>query len=99
MDNHVSHDDLTTAARPKYNNMVASDKYFKLDPKDANILALTTKITALKQSVSANKANVTSGGGSGGGYRGNQGDKITCVGKWRTVNKGATMQHKGKTVW
>ena len=30
------------------------------------------KVTALEQSVSENSANVTSGGGSGGGYRGNQ---------------------------
>ena len=92
------HDDLATAAREKYNNMVASDEYSKLDPKDAKILALTTKVTALKRSVSAILANVTSRGGSGGGYRGNQGNKIAGVEKWRTVNKGATIQHEGKTV-
>ena len=93
------HDYLATVAHAKYSNMVASDKYSKLDPKDANILALTTKVTALKRSVSANLANVTSGGGSGGGYNGKQGNKIAVVEKWCTVNKGATIQHKGKTVW
>ena len=73
--------------------------YIKLDPKYAKIIALTTKVTAIKQSVSKNLANVTSGGWSGGGYRGNQSNKIAGVEKWRTVNKGATIQHKGKTVW
>ena len=80
MNNNISHDDLATAARAKYNNMVASDKYYKLDPKDAKILALTTKVTALERSVSANSENVTSGGRSGGGYRGNQGKKLQV---WR----------------
>ena len=96
--NNMSHDDIATAARAKYNNMVAYDKYSKLDPKDSKVLALTTKVTALERSVSENPENVTSGGGSGGGYRGNQGEKIAGVEKWRTVNKGATIQHEGKTV-
>ena len=96
--NNMSHDDIATAARAKYNNMVAYDKYSKLDPKDSKVLALTTKVTALERSVSENPANLKSGGRSGGGYRGNQGDKIAGVEKWRTVNKGATIQHEGKTV-
>ena len=99
LNNHMLHDDLATAARAKYNNMVASDEYSKLDPKDAKILALTTKVTAIERYVSANPANMTSGGGSGGGYRGNQGDKIAGVEKCPTVNKCSTIQHKGKTVW
>ena len=73
--------------------MVASDEYSKLDPKDAKILPLTKKVTDIEGSVSANLANMRSGGGSGGGYRRNQGDKIAGVEKWRTVNKGATIQH------
>ena len=74
LNNHMSHDDIATAARVKYKNMVASNEYYKLDPKDAKILALTTKVTALERSVSENLADMTSGGGSGGGYRGNQGE-------------------------
>ena len=69
LNNHMSHDDLSTVARLKYNNMVASDKYSKIDPKDAKIIALTKKVTAIKRSVSANLANVKYGGGYGGGYR------------------------------
>ena len=67
--NHMSHEDIETADRAKYNNMVDSNKYSKLDPKDAAILALTKKFTALERSVSANLVNVTSGGEYGGGYR------------------------------
>ena len=93
------HDDLVTAANVKFKNMVASDEYSKLDPKYSNILALTTKVTDLERSVSANSENVTSGGVYGGGYNGNQGDKIAGVEKWRTSNKVATIQHEGKTVW
>ena len=70
LNNHMLHDDLTTAARAKYNKMVDSNKYYKLDPKDAKIIALTTKVTALERFVSANSANVTSCGRSSGGYRG-----------------------------
>ena len=79
--------------------MVASDEYYKLDPKYANIISLTTKVNALERSVSANSSNVTSGGGYGDGYNGNQGDKIAGVEKWRTLNKCATNQNEGKTVW
>ena len=46
--NHMSHDDLATAARAKYNNMVASDEYSKLYPKNAKIIDLTTKVTSLE---------------------------------------------------
>ena len=99
MNNHIPHDDLATAAREKLNNMIASDEYSKLDSKNVKILSLMSKATALKRSVTVNSSNVTSGGGSGGGYRGNQGNKIAGVGKWRTFNKGATIQNKGKTVW
>ena len=98
LNNHIFHDDLATAARVKYNNIFASDKYSKLDPKDAKIIALRTKFTTLKRSISANLANVKSSGGSGGGYNVNQGNKIAGVEKWCTVNKSTTIQHKGKTV-
>ena len=41
LNNHMLNDDLATAACAKYNNIVSSNKYYKLDPKDAKILALT----------------------------------------------------------
>ena len=88
----MSHDDIVTADRAKYNNVVASDEYSKLDHRDSKIIALTKKVTALEQSISENLANVTSGGGSGRQNKGNQGAKIEGVDKWRTVNEGTTIQ-------
>ena len=99
LNNHTLHDDLANAARAKYNKMVASDEYYELDTKDANIFALMTNATAIEKSVSANLANVTSSGGFGGGYRGKKGEKIAGVEKLRTVNKCDTIQHEGKTSW
>ena len=69
------HDDLATASSEKYNNIVASKEYSKIDPKDAKTLALTTKVTAIKRSVGTKLVNVTYGCGSGGGYKVNQGDR------------------------
>ena len=43
LNNHMLHDDLSTADSVKYNNRVDSDEYSKLDPKDAKIIALTKK--------------------------------------------------------
>ena len=96
LNNNMSHDELAAAAQAKYNNMVASDEYSKLDPKDAKILSLTTKITALERSVSVNSANVTSSGGSVGEYIGNKGNKIAGVEKWRTVNKAPPSNTRGR---
>ena len=63
LNNHRLHDDIATTSHTKYKKMVASDEYSKFDRKDAKILSLT----ALERSDSENSANVTSGGGSGGG--------------------------------
>ena len=75
------HDELAAVDSVKYNNRVDSDEYSKLDPKDAKIIALTKKVTALERSVSENLANVTSGGESGSGYRGNQGKQKHMCGE------------------
>ena len=48
LNNHMSHDDLATAAHAKFDNIVASNEYSKLDTRDVKILVLTTKVTALE---------------------------------------------------
>ena len=55
-----------TAARSKYNNMDACDEYSKVDPKDAKILSLTTRLENLEKSTNANSAHATTRGGNGG---------------------------------
>ena len=62
----MSFDKLCTAARSKYNNMDACDEYSKVDPKDAKILALTTRLENIDKSTNANSAHATTGGGGGG---------------------------------
>ena len=48
LNNDMLYDDLATSVFAKYNNMVASDKYYKLDPKYSKIFALTKTSTVLK---------------------------------------------------
>ena len=62
----MSFDELCTTARSKYNNMNACDEYSKVDPKDAKILALTTRMENIEKSTNANSAHATTGGGGGG---------------------------------
>ena len=50
----MTFDELCTAARSKYNNMDACDKYSKVDPKDAKILALTTRLENIEKSTNTN---------------------------------------------
>ena len=63
----MSLDELCTAARSKYNNMYACDEYSKVDPKDAKILSLTTRLENIEKSTNANSAHAKTGGGGGGG--------------------------------
>ena len=46
--------------------MDACNKYSKVDPKDAKILSLTTKLENLKKSTNANSSHATTGGSNGG---------------------------------
>ena len=45
--------------------MDACGKYSKVDPKDAKILALTTRLENLEKSTNVNSAHATTGGGNG----------------------------------
>ena len=94
----MSFNELCTAARSKYNNMDACNEYSKADPKDAKILALTTRLEYLKKSTNANLTHATTGGGNGGnnfqgaGSKNNNptGNMTGQIATWRTINKGPT---------
>ena len=94
----ISFDKLCTAARSKYNNMDACDEYSKVDPKDAKILALTTRLENLDKYTNANSAHATTSGGNGGnnlqgaGSKNNNptGNMTGQIATWRTINKGPT---------
>ena len=74
------------------------DEYSKVDPKDAKILALTTRLKNLEKSTNANSAHATTGGGGGGnnlqgaGSKNNNptGNMTGQMATWRTINKGPT---------
>ena len=78
--------------------MYACDEYSKVDPKDAKILSLTTRLDNLDKSTNANSAHNTTGGGGGGnniqgaGSKNNNptGNMPRHIATWRTINKGPT---------
>ena len=75
--------------------MDACDEYSKVDPKDAKILALTTRLENLEKSTNTNSAHATTGGGNGGnnlqgaGSKNNNptGNMTGKIATWRTINK------------
>ncbi len=86
----ITPEDLIQAARSKYNNMVEDKSWGKVDPKDAVIMALTTKITALEKKVAAptnplpkNTALATSGPASN-------------IDAWRKKFDGASKEVNGR---
>ena len=94
----MTFDKPCTAARSKYKNMDACDKYSKVDPQDANILALTTRLKNPEKSNNANSAHATTSGGGGvnnlrgAGSKNNNptGNMTGQIATWSTINKGPT---------
>ena len=111
----MTFDQLCSAARSKYNNMEASDEYSKVDPKDATIMALTSRLEIMEKSNTTKAALATTGGGRGGPGGGSTGGgtgsgKVTKnnptgdwtggVATWRTIKKGPTATAPDdSTVW
>ena len=90
---NLRHDQIILAARSKYNNMEATGEWSKVDPKDAKILALTTRLESLenagKPSATPTSAvHATTGTAS-------QDGKVGGVAAWRTAKKGETMERDG----
>ena len=103
----VTPDSLIQVAKEKYNNMVAQKEWNKTDPKDAKILALTTRLNKLEKEKkpAANPtppAGSNSVGGKGTAPKGVQKDGKTYVEGlnylelWRTIKKGGTINRDGK---
>ncbi len=62
----ITCDELIAAARTKYNNMVEDISWGKVDPQDAKIFALTTKLEKLENNRVKPLVNATNSGGLGG---------------------------------
>ena len=84
---------LLMSAKQLYTNISRQNEWSKVDPRDAQILALTT---ALEKQPS--KQSHGSGGYSGSGYGGSKEETIpgmNSLKKWRTINKGPTLMKYG----
>ena len=81
-------------AKEKYNNMVQQGKWSKVDPKDAKIVVLATKVSELEKRVSFGKSTGKLNGQSnnqlnnGGGKK--HVDGMPGLEMWWTKKKGNT---------
>lgn len=98
---------LISAARSKYNNMIDKDIWGKVDPRDTQLLVLTTKYNSLvaeqKKTATAlatsSEANNSGGGGNGGRpWKQRQTDDTYVDGllRVRTVKDGDTKVIEGE---
>ena len=80
-------------AKQLYTNISRRNEWSKVDPRDAQILALTTEL----EKQPSNQSH-ESGGYSGSEYGGSKEETIpgmNSLKKWRTINKGPTMMKDG----
>ena len=84
---------LFKASERLYNNLVSTDSWDKVDPKDARIMALATEVEKLKkESKDAPDKKFTPKSDN------HDTTRIAGIEKWRTINVGATTTHNG-TQW
>ena len=86
---------LLMSAKQLYTNISRRNEWSKVDPRDAQILALTTALE--KQ---PGKQPNRSGGHGGSGYGGSKEETtpgMNSLKKWRTINKGPTLMKDGVT--
>ena len=83
-------DDIIDAARAKYLNMESMKEWEKVDPHDAKLTALTTELNELK---AARKGN------DGADASRKRSNIVGGVPEWRTIKKGDTIEHDGKTLY
>ena len=85
-------DDVLSEALTLYNNAVSTNRWNTTDPKDAKIMALTTKVEELLASRTSGSAAFVSNGQSN-----SQPSRFISIDAWRMVKKGASVEREGKT--
>ena len=90
-------DEIALAARTKYNNMDATGEWKKVNPKDAQILALTTRLDKMERDKAAPAVHATNAPQDGKMVGGSADGRIGGVASWRITKKGDTMTHEGTT--
>ncbi len=93
----ITADELIIAARTKYNNMVEDKTWGKVDPRDAKILALTTKLEKIEKegATKPNAAAIATDGNAPGGRE----KKYNPLEEWRKKFDGDTKKVDGCTYW
>ena len=101
---NISADEVVKGARSKFNNMSIRKQWNRVDPRDAELLALKTKVVLLeKKRVEPPVVLATNGGKKGKKESPNDSQldwsKVegTKVHTWRTINKGDTFEAGGCT--
>jgi hypothetical protein len=98
----IKSDQIVKGARSKYNNMSIRKQWNKVDPRDAELLALKTQVTNLEKKREATPTVLaTEGTKKSKKVRESHHDwnviEGTKVFKWRTVKKGDTIEAGGRT--
>ena len=93
---NITSDALITACRTKYNKMVENKDWHKVDPRDAQIIALTTIMENMK-SKSGGTVLVTKADAYKEETTNNE--FINGIERWRTVNTEKTKVVKGRTYY
>ena len=95
---NVPADKLIVASRTKFNNMSEKKDWLKIDPRDAQILALTTKIHTMESNSNKGAAGAALATNAGA-TTGRTGEHVSGLPKWRTVKNGATKTVDGAQFW
>ena len=92
----IDADSLSLMAKTKYNNMFLAGEWTQLDPKDAKIAALTTRLATIEQLRAGNPTPSSKTSGTIGSDTLNVAG-MTNLPVWRTIKKGESIVSDGKT--
>lgn len=102
---NITADQVVKGARSKYNNMSLRKQWNRVDPRDAELMALKTKVTLLEKkraeppTVLATTGNKKKKGKTSPNDSQLDTSKVegTRMEKWRTVKEGDTLEAQGRT--
>ena len=102
---NITADEVIKGARSKYNNMSLRKQWNKVDPRDAELMALKTKVTLLEKkraeppTVLATTGNKKKKGKTSPNDSQLDTSKVegTKMEKWRTIKKGDSIEAQGRT--
>ena len=95
-----SHEEIVAKAVTIYNNAVSANRREEKDPKDAKILALTTRIDELVEQQERLTVLATNANKQPTQYRSGNGqsrDRIQAIAEWKMTKTEETLEKDGKT--